>query len=350
VTTSNEEHTQVSNFPVVHFGPDPAYVGGVASVLRIMRARSLGGRVRLASTWVPTSRRAQARLFARALVTVARLPKDAVVHAHVTERGSLLRKGAILRFARRRGLTTVTTVHGADFVAGAHRDPRWTIAALSGVDLAICLAPEAQQVFADIMPQTPSVLLPNPIEVAHDGSPADATEPVVLFAGEIGTRKGADVLSEAWSIVAAAMPEARCIMVGPATDFVVPERERLEVRPPADAAAIANLLQQARVVVLPSRAEAMPMALLEAMAAGRPFVSTPVGAIPELAAYGGKLVPVGDAEALAEALLVFLRDPAAAKEAGETARRFCVDTRDVAHIDRRLRQLYLDARRHRQSN
>ena len=72
-------------------------------------------------------------------------------------------------------------------------------------------------------------------------------------------------------------------MVGPVSDFAPGDAERLEVLLPVDASEMRAIMQDARVVALPSREEKMPMALTEAMSLARPFVSTPVGGIPELA-------------------------------------------------------------------
>src|SRR5262249_50844221 len=60
----------------------------------------------------------------------------------------------------------------------------------------------------------------------------------------------------------------------------------------------------ARALVLPSFAEGLPVVLMEAMALGRPVISTFVGGIPELVLPGehGWLVPAGDVEALVEAM------------------------------------------------
>ncbi len=83
------------------------------------------------------------------------------------------------------------------------------------------------------------------------------------------------------------------------------------------------------------------MTLTEAMSAGRPFVATAVGGIPALAAGGGgTLVPVGDADALAQRLIEFLAEPAVARECGDEGRRFCAETRSVEVLDARLRELY----------
>ncbi len=82
------------------------------------------------------------------------------------------------------------------------------------------------------------------------------------------------------------------------------------------------------------------MILTEAMSLGRPFVSTPVGGIPELAQDGGVLVPVGDELALADRLTELLADPELARTIGERGRRFCLQTRSIEVIDARLRNLY----------
>ena len=75
-------------------------------------------------------------------------------------------------------------------------------------------------------------------------------------------------------------------------------------------ARIPELLRDCRALVLPSREEGLPNVVLEALAQGRPVVATPVGAVPELVQDGvnGRLVPVGDATALAAAMRDLLDD------------------------------------------
>ncbi|PYQ42804.1 MAG: hypothetical protein DMF77_11730 [Acidobacteria bacterium] len=75
------------------------------------------------------------------------------------------------------------------------------------------------------------------------------------------------------------------------------------------------------VFVLPSLMEGHPIALLEAMAAGKAVVATNVGGNGEAVEDGvtGLLVPPGDAGALAEAMRVLLRDPSRAARMGRAA-------------------------------
>ena len=82
------------------------------------------------------------------------------------------------------------------------------------------------------------------------------------------------------------------------------------------------LLKRAWVFTLPSHWEAMPMAVLEAMAAGLPVVATRVGGVPAAVADGesGILVEPRDPERLAEALVRLLRDSALRKAMGAAGR------------------------------
>jgi colanic acid/amylovoran biosynthesis glycosyltransferase len=72
-----------------------------------------------------------------------------------------------------------------------------------------------------------------------------------------------------------------------------------------------NEILAARALVLPSFAEGLPMVIMEAMALGRPIISTFVAGIPELVQPGkhGWLVPAGDVEALFEAMQDCLNSP-----------------------------------------
>src|ERR1700722_1112026 len=72
--------------------------------------------------------------------------------------------------------------------------------------------------------------------------------------------------------------------------------------------AVRQELLDARLMVLPSFAEGLPVVLMEALALGRPVVSTYIAGIPELVENGvnGFLVPAGDVTALADAMAAVL--------------------------------------------
>jgi glycosyltransferase involved in cell wall biosynthesis len=87
-------------------------------------------------------------------------------------------------------------------------------------------------------------------------------------------------------------------------------------------------LVAADVVAVPQRATSdtlgqVPAKIFDAMALGRPIVSTAVSMIPEILEGCGVLVPPGDAVALAGALRRLLDDPASAAVIGQRARERC---------------------------
>ena len=82
--------------------------------------------------------------------------------------------------------------------------------------------------------------------------------------------------------------------------------------------------------------------LLEAMAAGLPVISTPVGAIPELIKPGtnGFLVPPGDYEALAEKILMLVKDEPLRKMIGKNNRAKVMQEYDFKIIANKLEVVY----------
>lgn len=329
---------------VHHFGPDPETVGGMSSVIRVLTEHCVGGDVVDShATWRAHSPLTSVLLTGAAARTILGLPSSHVAHVHLSERGSFLREGSLIALAHKRGLLTIATIHGASFVPFANSHPRLVSSVLRRAHLITCLDQEALDAVKRSAPEVRSEIVANPVFVDERFLPADQTDELVVFAGDIGLRKGADVLSRAWPTVAQRRPGARCLLVGPAADFAPPGSERLEVRPPVNSWEMKDILKSARVIALPSRAEGMPMVLTEAMSLARPFVATPVGGVSELAATGGLLVPVGDENALADRLTDLLADPALARAIGERGRQFCLETRSVEVIDTRLRELYAAA-------
>jgi glycosyltransferase involved in cell wall biosynthesis len=101
------------------------------------------------------------------------------------------------------------------------------------------------------------------------------------------------------------------------------------------------------VVVLSSLNEGSPVAIIEAMAAGRPVVSTNVGGVGEVIADGlsGLLVASKNAPALADAITKVLSDPSAAEQMGREARQAVYPKYSSDRLVADLQRLYLDLAR-----
>jgi glycosyltransferase involved in cell wall biosynthesis len=86
---------------------------------------------------------------------------------------------------------------------------------------------------------------------------------------------------------------------------------------------VPRILQALDIYAQPSLTEGLPLAVVEAAAAGLPIVASDVGGIPEIIEHGvnGLLVPPGDAQALADAIQQLIDDPQRARQLGEAARR-----------------------------
>lgn len=147
-----------------------------------------------------------------------------------------------------------------------------------------------------------------------------AAEPRLVSIGRLSEQKGHRVLIEAAGLVARELPGFELILIGDG-----PMRGEIEKAIAAqnlhssvrlagwmDSVTIRNELLASRALIMPSFAEGLPVVIMEALALGRPVVSTSIAGIPELVKEGenGWLVPAGSAEALAEGMLRALRaDP-----------------------------------------
>ena len=312
----------------------------MASVIATLVTLRLGAeKVIAVPTWVPGSHAKSGLLAARAATLVLRLSRSSAVHVHMSEGGSFLREAMIVAAGRCRGLPRVITIHGPGFADFSDRRPRLVGAVLRMASAVTVLSDLDFAAVRRVAPSAHVEILPNPISLDADAGPVAETPEMVLFAGEVGLRKGADVLQRAWETVASRRPLAKCIVVGPATELRLPETERLEVRGPVDSGQVKQLIREARVIALPSRGEALPMILTEAMAAGRPFVSTPTGGTASLA-DGGIIVPVEDHHALAAALIELLDNPGCAQSLGTAGQRHCQQRMSPEAVGVRLRRLY----------
>jgi glycosyltransferase involved in cell wall biosynthesis len=311
-------------------------------VIRVLADHSIGAdSVAIVPTWHGARHLNNMALLARAARYIAGTPKGTVAHFHVSNGGAWLRDGPLALIARRYGLRVVITLHGPEFAQFAQSRPRLVTAILRQAHHVIALSDETKDLVERLVPTALVHICPNPVEMDVGFSPADRTPPVALFAGEVSRRKGADILLTAWRILESEGVPGECRIVGPQRDVPLPRNlpglssfgsvHPREMRP---------LIRGARVVVLPSREEAMPMILTEALASGRPFVATAVGGNRSIAPRPQELLRVGDARGLAVAIRRYLTDPSLALRAGEEGRAYCRATRSPEVIARRLRPIY----------
>jgi glycosyltransferase involved in cell wall biosynthesis len=192
--------------------------------------------------------------------------------------------------------------------------------------------------------------LPRGVLRAEAGIPEGAS--LVGMVGRLVPIKDVPMFLEAARIVRAKRDDVRFALVGdgeerPALELLCRERG-LDGRVTffgwrRDLAAVYGDLD---VVVNASRNEGTPVALIEALAAARPVVATRVGGTPDLLGGGerGRLVPPGEPEALAEAVLETLDQSEAARRRAQAGREYVLARHSSDRLVRDVDALYRELR------
>jgi len=225
---------------------------------------------------------------------------------HLSQGGSFLREGILLRLAHARGFGTIAHLHGSSFVAFAQRKPGLVGRVLGAADRVIALSDATRDEVCRYVAPANVVLVPNAVPSGE----RRPKEQRLVFGGSVSYRKGVDVLSKAWE----GLDHRGWVLdiAGPIADpEVLPEGlTDVVVHGPLDHARLMGLLETSAIAVLPSRDEAMPMFILEALGRDNCVIATTVGGIPAVLGDGaGLLVAPGDAAALADALDTVIASP-----------------------------------------
>jgi L-malate glycosyltransferase len=171
---------------------------------------------------------------------------------------------------------------------------------------------------------------------------------IVLVGNMHSDVKGHPRLIEAAVAIAREFPQVRFLLVGDGAQRAKFEQQVAERGLQANFSFLSRREDVSRILgccdiaVLPSKAEGLPNAVLEYLAAGLPTVASRVGGNSEIVQDGvtGLLVPPEDSAALAEALLRFLRDPVTATAIGARAREFVSANFSFQRMIEKTDQLY----------
>jgi glycosyltransferase involved in cell wall biosynthesis len=255
-----------------------------------------------------------------------------LLHVHIATGASFWRKAAFVLPARLFGVPYVLHMHGGDLEAYHARKGavarRLLESIYSHAAVVIALSAEWQRTLERLFPEARVVTIANPVRIPKWQSALDEGPPTVAFLGIIAERKGVHDLLRAWPAVVREVPQARLVLAGSGDVEAARTLARslgitsVEFPGWIGRAEKEALLRRAWVFALPSHFEALPMSVLEAMAAGVPVVSTRVGAIPEVVTPEcGLLVEPRAPDELARALLQLVGDARLRKHLGGMARK-----------------------------
>jgi len=283
-----------------------------------------------------------------------------VAHINITGRGSTVRKIILATFARTIGLRYLLHVHDYDYAEEYRRRSGFMQILIQGVfrgaAKVVVLGTRDQRLLSSLLE-----LPPGSVTVLHNAVPdpepdfnkarPPGTPCQLLFLGHLSARKGVPELLRALASPSLASLQWRATLAGdgPLDEFrelaaSLGISERVNFPGWVDEASVKALNAKADILVLPSHAEGLAMAVLEGLSYGLVVVTTPVGAHTEVIEpdVSGILVPPGDVAALADALARVIDDGDARERLGRGARRRFLEKFDVRGYSDRLSQLHIE--------
>ena len=353
-------------------GPPPQAPGGISTCVRTVLNSSIGAHFEIFHL-SPTGERGfhQPKMlsFLRLLRALCVFPfrilfrRPAIVQVHTAYGIDFWRGAPFVLLSSAGRVPSVLIIHGSRFDrayedAGALQQAaiRFVLRRTSAIHVR---GEYWRRVLLSIDPQLPVYVLPTTTEPVDDVPVEPAVKwrtPTVLFVGGTtavsdNVRKGLPDLLSIVSRLVSEVPQAKVQIVGPASgdawkELFASSTGEVEFLGSLSRAEIKERYRTAAVFVLPSHAEGMPNAILEAMAHGLPIVATSVGSVSEVVEHGvgGYLLPPGDKEQLVTALVKVLKDPTAAVRMGEHNRTVVREGFTNRHTADRLLASYATVR------
>lgn len=267
--------------------------------------------------------------------------RPALIEIHTATGRDFFKHSAVLVAARLTRCPSVLRIHGGDFenaYARASLPRRWVTRFILRLPSRVVLLSEGwARAFGGIEPRMKSAVIHNPVsceEFESLGRDRPDTQDV-LFLANLCEHKGHFDALDAALLVRKSFPGVRFRFAGVERDpgalaELQAHARRLGVEETAcflgavSGEAKAREITNASILILPSYIEAMPISIMEGMAAALPVVATRVGAIPEMIQdeQTGFLIDPGDPQSLAERIVQLLGDRRLRKEVGERARAF----------------------------
>lgn len=244
-----------------------------------------------------------------------------ILHAHMSERGSIVRKRWIMRYAKKRGSKIILHMHGAEFEVlykkMDEKKKKKIRETLELADIILILGEYWSDFIGGLVEDSSKVkVLYNAVNVPNEYLYSKNSNSI-LFLGAVSKRKGIDELLQALSENSNYLKDKYTVNIyGPDVEGDI-SKKIFEYRLInwvkycgwLDKKNKANILLNTSINVLPSYNEGLPMTILEAMSYGIPSITTTVAAIPEAVnSNNGILVSPGNVKELGEALVKIALD------------------------------------------
>lgn len=357
---------------VLIIGPSPEVQGGVSYVIRLMLKHTpQANSYQVLPTIVPHTTVAHLQdkpmkysfrgianllFFVRSLCALRRLTESVdLAHVHFSSKGSTFRKYFVAQVLYKRKIPYLLHAHGARYPEFYQRAPAfvkrcvyWIMCASDGL---IVLSEQWRSFYEGLLGdcKRPIWVMSNPVELPPYQEPSASNALKLLFLGRMGERKGPDRILHAVARLPHPLRESvRLYMAGDGDVNAVRQlavelglQARADIRDWIEGEEKERWLRETNAFILPSRAEGLPMAMLEAMAWSKALIVSPVGGIPEFVTdeQEGILVPPDDIDAISRAIATLAQYPDLRAQMGRAARAR-VEPLDVKKYMERMTSIY----------
>lgn len=327
--------------------------GGITSVIK---AHEKGGQwEKYHCRWIETHRDGG---FLRKLLYVLRafaqylllLPDNDIVHIHIGEAPSALRKIAFMAYAKFWQKKTI--VHFHSFSPDTTIKSRYSFLyryLFTRANKVIVLSEYWKNEVKCFVPDADIEILYNPCttEVAIDDDVIK--EPYILYAGTVSQRKGYADMIKAFSLIAERHPEWNIVFAGNgeieqgqtlAGKYNIQDQTKWLGWVNGDAKDMA--FRKASVFCLPSYAEGFSMAVLDAWAYGLPVITTPVGGIPDVAIDGENMLlfQPGDCQKLSQCMELMIDKDELRHSISHESKKLALTKFNINTINTQLADIY----------
>lgn len=365
----NIDATQPSSGPLILLlGPERTAVSGVSTHLNLLFDSELASEFRLKHFQVGSEGRSENALsrFRRLLSGPFQLAsalfaeKPAIIHLNTSlNRRAFWRDVFFLLVARLRGVRVLYQIHGgelpAPFAANNHLPAAVLRLLLRLPDTIVVLARSEREAYQKFVPGQHIRLIPNAIDchpyLNFPAKQANKSSPLqLLYMGRLARDKGIFDVLQGLKLARSSGAAAYLTVAGSGPDEAA-LRKRVEDLALTAAVSFVGTVhgdaklkcfEAADVLLLPSYGEGMPYALLEAMAAGLPAITTRVGAIPDVVLDGvhGQFVAPGDVHAIGRAITRLASNRYYLAQMSAACRKRIAENYAMPCMTREFRQLY----------
>lgn len=333
---------------VLMIGPDADSLGGISAVIKMYKTNNLyNSQVLYLSTYISGNVISilsfYIKFLARYIFMLATNRNIKLIHIHTASRGSFLRKFIAFKIAKIFKKKVLFNIHPIWFTTFYNKSnkliKKLITFALNDSDLILVLSNKIKSEVSEVCENQNIKILYNPVQIKEINQ--NESENInAFFMGKLCKEKGIyDILNAAEYI---SSPNVKLNLYGDGNISELNANDKVEFYSWISGDEKGKVFKNSDILILPSYSEGLPMSILEAMAYGKPIISTPVGGIPEAVEEGlnGFLIQPGDYKALAEKIDLLASDKDLREKMGQESYRIAKEKFDIKVISKQLEEIY----------